>query len=92
MKSSLLISYNGEKIHVTVKELLYQDHPAWQVLMPDGKQFVLKKSKEKWALLTEGEADPDLAQAVGEAINHASIEGEGPFATDDIPAPPPQLF
>ncbi|WP_407428495.1 hypothetical protein [Arcticibacter sp.] len=92
MENSLLIGFNGEKIQVTIKELLYQDNPAWQVVLPDGKQFVLRESEGKWALLTEGEADPDLAQIVGEAINRASITGRGPFAGNDIPAPPPELF
>lgn len=92
MKSSLLISFNGEKLHVTIKELLYQENQAWQVVLPNGKQFILRESEGKWALLTEGEADPDLAQTVGEAINRAAIVGRGPFAGDDIPAPPPELF
>lgn len=92
MKSSLLISFNGEKLNVTIKELLYQENPAWQVVLPNGKQFILRESEGKWALLREGEADPDLAQSVGEAINRASIVGRGPFAVDDVPAPPPELF
>lgn len=92
MKSTLKIDFKGEKINVNVQELLYHENTAWQIGLSDGKQFMLKDDKGRWVLLKEDEVDPELKQAIGRALGKASDAGRGPFANDDIPAPPAELF
>jgi|GEM_PF-2975165 len=93
MKSTLELHLKGKKVHVSVQELLYHEKPAWQVSLPDGKQFMLKDEDGRWVPVeADQEVDAELVQGLSEALHKASDAGKGPFANDDIPAPPAELF
>lgn len=92
MKSSLPINYNGKKIDITVRKLLYHEKPAWGISQPDGNDFILKQDEDTWVPIVEGETDTDLVHAVIDAILLAEENRIGAFASHDFPAPPPVLF
>ncbi|MGV3704442.1 MAG: hypothetical protein ACO1NU_03595 [Arcticibacter sp.] len=93
MKSTLELHFDEKKVHVSVQELLYHEEPAWQVSLSDGQQFMLKDEDGRWVPAeVEQEVDAELVQALSKALHKAADAGKGPFANDDIPAPPAELF
>lgn len=93
MNTTLDINFNGKTEKVAVASYLYQEQQAWQVKLPDGKEFIFVNNKGVWSSLNESEYNKEMVAVVIEAISKAIASGKEPFATISTTEPPPaELF